>query len=176
MVTFFLFFSPCFKTYCWTENPQFPHVGEVVDGVDMRAEVGVLTRNILIKGETENTCYREKECQFFSYDTFGGHIKVWKTSKINFLSYKGILSTKRSMLNFKGFENLQNINSFNCFVWKWLCSQLSPNLTPQDLVCRRKGNNAQTVLEMPSRSCKVVWQGLNCASDIHACASYNIAE
>lgn len=51
-------------------------MGEVIDGVDMRAEVGVLTRNILIKGETENTCYREKECQFFNYDTFGGHIKV----------------------------------------------------------------------------------------------------
>ncbi|KAJ7422641.1 transmembrane protein 2 [Willisornis vidua] len=61
------------------ENPQFPHVGEVIDGVDMRAEVGVLTRNILIKGQTENTCYREKECQFFSYDTFGGHIKIKDT-------------------------------------------------------------------------------------------------
>ncbi|KFU98691.1 Transmembrane protein 2 [Tauraco erythrolophus] len=58
------------------ENPQFLHVGEVIDGVDMRAEVGVLTRNILIKAEMENTCYREKECQFFNYDTFGGHIKV----------------------------------------------------------------------------------------------------
>lgn len=77
MVTYFSFFFPsCFKTCCWTENPQFPHVGEVIDGVDMRAEVGVLTRNILIKGETENTCYLEKECQFFNYDTFGGHIKV----------------------------------------------------------------------------------------------------
>ncbi|XP_063277982.1 inactive cell surface hyaluronidase CEMIP2 isoform X2 [Prinia subflava] len=61
------------------ENPQFPHVGEVIDGVDMRAEVGVLTRNILIKGETENTCYLEKKCQFFSYDTFGGHIKIKDT-------------------------------------------------------------------------------------------------
>lgn len=67
-----LFPAPHFQT----ENPQFPHVGEVIDGVDMRAEVGVLTRNILIKGETEDTCYREKECQFFNYDTFGGHIKV----------------------------------------------------------------------------------------------------
>ncbi|XP_032940580.1 cell surface hyaluronidase isoform X2 [Catharus ustulatus] len=61
------------------ENPQFPHVGEVIDGVDMRAEVGVLTRNILIRGETENTCYLEKDCQFFSYDTFGGHIKIKDT-------------------------------------------------------------------------------------------------
>uniref|UniRef100_A0A8B9RZW9 hyaluronoglucosaminidase n=1 Tax=Accipiter nisus TaxID=211598 RepID=A0A8B9RZW9_9AVES len=69
------------------ENPQFPHVGEVIDGVDMRAEVGVLTRNILIKGETENTCYREKECQFFNYDTFGGHIKILKNFTSVHLSY-----------------------------------------------------------------------------------------
>ncbi|XP_010133200.1 PREDICTED: transmembrane protein 2 isoform X2 [Buceros rhinoceros silvestris] len=69
------------------ENPQFPHVGEVIDGVDMRAEVGVLTRNILIKGETENTCYREAECQFFNYDTFGGHIKILKNFTSVHLSY-----------------------------------------------------------------------------------------
>ncbi|XP_074022011.1 cell surface hyaluronidase CEMIP2 isoform X2 [Numenius arquata] len=69
------------------ENPQFPHVGEVIDGVDMRAEVGVLTRNILIKGETENTCYHEKECQFFNYDTFGGHIKILKNFTSVHLSY-----------------------------------------------------------------------------------------
>ncbi|XP_009993221.1 PREDICTED: transmembrane protein 2 isoform X2 [Chaetura pelagica] len=69
------------------ENPQFPHVGEVIDGVDMRAEVGVLTRNILIKGETEDTCYRDKECQFFNYDTFGGHIKILKNFTAVHLSY-----------------------------------------------------------------------------------------
>ncbi|NXC90646.1 TMEM2 hyaluronidase, partial [Cercotrichas coryphoeus] len=69
------------------ENPQFPHVGEVIDGVDMRAEVGVLTRNILIRGETENTCYLEKDCQFFSYDTFGGHIKILKNFTSVHLSY-----------------------------------------------------------------------------------------
>ncbi|NXU56047.1 TMEM2 hyaluronidase, partial [Turnix velox] len=69
------------------ENPQFPHVGEVIDGVDMRAEVGVLTRNILIKGETENACYGEKECQFFNYDTFGGHIKILRNFTSVHLSY-----------------------------------------------------------------------------------------
>uniref|UniRef100_A0A8B9NQ25 hyaluronoglucosaminidase n=1 Tax=Apteryx owenii TaxID=8824 RepID=A0A8B9NQ25_APTOW len=69
------------------ENPQFPHMGEVIDGVDMRAEVGVLTRNILIKGETENKCYHEKECQFFNYDTFGGHIKILKNFTSVHLSY-----------------------------------------------------------------------------------------
>ncbi|RMC01041.1 hypothetical protein DUI87_22305 [Hirundo rustica rustica] len=40
-------------------NHQVKVKGEVIDGVDMRAEVGVLTRNILVKGETENTCYLE---------------------------------------------------------------------------------------------------------------------
>jgi len=76
MTVFFSSFLFPSQNCFWTEKPQYPHVGEVIDGVDMRAEVGVLTRNILIKGETENTCYREKECQFFNYDTFGGHIKV----------------------------------------------------------------------------------------------------
>ncbi|XP_062368803.1 inactive cell surface hyaluronidase CEMIP2 isoform X2 [Cinclus cinclus] len=69
------------------ENPQFLHVGEIIDGVDMRAEVGVLTRNILIRGETENACYLEKDCQFFSYDTFGGHIKILKNFTSVHLSY-----------------------------------------------------------------------------------------
>lgn len=58
-------------------------MGEIVDGVDMRAEVGVLTRNIVIKGEMEDSCYTGKDCRFFNYDTFGGHIKVWK-EKFNF--------------------------------------------------------------------------------------------
>ncbi|XP_076855130.1 cell surface hyaluronidase isoform X2 [Brachyhypopomus gauderio] len=57
-------------------KPQFTHVGEIVDGVDMRAEVALLSRNILIHGEMENTCYANNKCQFFSYDTFGGHIKI----------------------------------------------------------------------------------------------------
>lgn len=62
-------------------------MGEIVDGVDMRAEVGVLTRNILVMGETEESCYSSKDCQFFSYDTFGGHIKVWSWGEfICFLS------------------------------------------------------------------------------------------
>uniref|UniRef100_A0A3Q2D5T4 Cell migration inducing hyaluronidase 1 n=1 Tax=Cyprinodon variegatus TaxID=28743 RepID=A0A3Q2D5T4_CYPVA len=55
---------------------QFLHMGEVVDGVDMRAEVGLLTRNILIRGEMEPTCYGHQACKFFPFDTFGGHLKV----------------------------------------------------------------------------------------------------
>uniref|UniRef100_A0A4W4GET4 hyaluronoglucosaminidase n=1 Tax=Electrophorus electricus TaxID=8005 RepID=A0A4W4GET4_ELEEL len=57
-------------------KPQFTHVGEIVDGVDMRAEVALLTRNILVHGEMESTCYGQNKCQFFSHDTFGGHIKI----------------------------------------------------------------------------------------------------
>lgn len=42
----------------------------------MRAEVALLSRNILIYGEMENSCYGNNKCQFFNHDTFGGHIKV----------------------------------------------------------------------------------------------------
>uniref|UniRef100_A0A672Z4L4 G8 domain-containing protein n=1 Tax=Sphaeramia orbicularis TaxID=375764 RepID=A0A672Z4L4_9TELE len=55
---------------------QFVHMGEEVDGVDMRAEVGLLTRNILIRGEMEPGCYGNEACKFFDFDTFGGHLKV----------------------------------------------------------------------------------------------------
>ncbi|XP_030647265.1 cell surface hyaluronidase [Chanos chanos] len=57
-------------------KPQFTHMGEIVNGVDMRAEVALLSRNILIHGEMENSCYGKNWCQFFNYDTFGGHIKI----------------------------------------------------------------------------------------------------
>ncbi|CAI9543421.1 unnamed protein product [Staurois parvus] len=58
------------------ETPLYFHMGEITDGVDMRAEVGDLTRNIVIQGEMQKTCYGNNLCQFFSYDTFGGHIKI----------------------------------------------------------------------------------------------------
>lgn len=56
-------------------KPQYNHSGEIVDGIDMRAEVALLSRNILIYGEMESSCYG-KMCQFYSHDTFGGHVKV----------------------------------------------------------------------------------------------------
>ncbi|KAG9486768.1 hypothetical protein GDO78_006908 [Eleutherodactylus coqui] len=56
--------------------PKFFHMGEITEGLDMRAEVGVLTRNIVIQGEMEETCYGDNQCQFYNFDTFGGHIKV----------------------------------------------------------------------------------------------------
>ncbi|XP_007531305.1 inactive cell surface hyaluronidase CEMIP2 [Erinaceus europaeus] len=69
------------------EIPQFLHVGEIVDGVDMRAEVGILTRNIVIQGEMEDACYAENQCQFFDYDTFGGHVMIRKNFTSVHLSY-----------------------------------------------------------------------------------------
>lgn len=57
-------------------KPQFVHIGEEVDGVDMRAEVGLLSRNILLRGEMEPGCYGNEACKFFDFDTFGGHLKV----------------------------------------------------------------------------------------------------
>uniref|UniRef100_A0AAX7TX77 G8 domain-containing protein n=1 Tax=Astatotilapia calliptera TaxID=8154 RepID=A0AAX7TX77_ASTCA len=51
-------------------------VREEVDGVDMRAEVGLLSRNILLRGEMEPSCYGNEACKFFNFDTFGGHLKV----------------------------------------------------------------------------------------------------
>ncbi|KAJ8414994.1 hypothetical protein AAFF_G00025170 [Aldrovandia affinis] len=59
-------------------KPQFTHVGEILNGIDMRAEVALLSRNILIQGEMENSCYGENWCQFFGYDSFGGHIKIFE--------------------------------------------------------------------------------------------------
>lgn len=46
--------------------------------MDMRAEVGLLTRNIVVMGEMEAGCYPYSAhvCSFFDFDTFGGHIKV----------------------------------------------------------------------------------------------------
>uniref|UniRef100_A0A8C0PY87 hyaluronoglucosaminidase n=1 Tax=Canis lupus familiaris TaxID=9615 RepID=A0A8C0PY87_CANLF len=72
----------------WIEEaPQFLHMGEIIDGVDMRAEVGILTRNILIRGEMEDSCYAGNQCQFFDYDTFGGHVMIRKNFTSVHLSY-----------------------------------------------------------------------------------------
>uniref|UniRef100_A0A6Q2YLV1 hyaluronoglucosaminidase n=1 Tax=Esox lucius TaxID=8010 RepID=A0A6Q2YLV1_ESOLU len=58
-------------------EPQFGHIGEIVDGVDMRAEVALLSRNVLVYGEMQSACYGDNWCQFFGHDTYGGHIKIF---------------------------------------------------------------------------------------------------
>ncbi|MBN3296390.1 TMEM2 hyaluronidase, partial [Amia calva] len=57
-------------------KPHYLHMGEIVDGIDMRAEVGLLSRNIIVKSEMESSCYGENHCEVFNQDTFGGHIKI----------------------------------------------------------------------------------------------------
>ena len=42
----------------------------------MRAEVGMLSRNIVIHGEMEDQCYGDNFCDYYDYDTFGGHTQV----------------------------------------------------------------------------------------------------
>ncbi|XP_019373011.1 PREDICTED: transmembrane protein 2 [Gavialis gangeticus] len=80
------------------ENPQFLHMGDIIDGVDMRAEVGLLTRNIVIKGEMEDSCYDGNKCQFFNYDTFGGHIKIVKNFTSLHLSYVEVKQMGQQMI------------------------------------------------------------------------------
>ena len=53
---------------------RFDQFGEEDSGVDMRAEVGLLSRNIVIRGEMESACYPPNPCDEVDYDTFGGHI------------------------------------------------------------------------------------------------------
>ena len=45
----------------------------------MRAEVGLLTRNIVIRGVMERECIPEnnENCGEFDHDTYGGHVKVF---------------------------------------------------------------------------------------------------
>uniref|UniRef100_A0A665X555 hyaluronoglucosaminidase n=1 Tax=Echeneis naucrates TaxID=173247 RepID=A0A665X555_ECHNA len=69
------------------ESPQYHHVGEIIDGVDMRAEVALLSKNILIYGEMEKACYGNNKCQFYNHDTYGGHIKIFSNFSSVHLSY-----------------------------------------------------------------------------------------
>lgn len=73
------------------------HFGEIVNTVDMRGEVALLSRSILIQGEMSSSCYQTNStflCGLFNYDTFGG----LKTS--SFLILKGHLTIV------KGFKNV----------------------------------------------------------------------
>uniref|UniRef100_A0A8C7B5U8 hyaluronoglucosaminidase n=1 Tax=Neovison vison TaxID=452646 RepID=A0A8C7B5U8_NEOVI len=79
-----IFFVSC---PCEPEAPQFLHMGEITDGVDMRAEVGILTRNVVIRGEVEDSCYAGNQCRFFDYDTYGGHVMIRKNFTSVHLSY-----------------------------------------------------------------------------------------
>ena len=61
--------------------------------VSFFSEVGLLSRNVVIRGEMESSCYPPNPCEELDYDTFGGHIiakyvciewyqlQWWKTEK-----------------------------------------------------------------------------------------------
>ena len=73
----------------------------------MRAEVGLLSRNVVIRGEMESACYPPNPCDEVDYDTFGGHIiakYVHHTCNIFYtnLGYLGKISphSEWSMQNF----------------------------------------------------------------------------
>ncbi|GFO45238.1 transmembrane protein 2-like [Plakobranchus ocellatus] len=60
---------------------KYTHFGEVTYGVDERAEVGLLSRNIRVEGELQERCYSNTEheeylCGLFGRDTFGGQIII----------------------------------------------------------------------------------------------------
>ena len=64
-----------------TDPFKFMHYGDISHDVDERAEVALLTRDIVIEGELEDSCYSNTNdeaelCEFFGTDTFGGHFKV----------------------------------------------------------------------------------------------------
>jgi len=55
----------------------YQHSGvKTSEGIDVRAEVGLLTRNIKIHGHMESSCYLDNKCDYFNYDTFGGQTEV----------------------------------------------------------------------------------------------------
>ncbi|KAL8565391.1 hypothetical protein ACOMHN_029086 [Nucella lapillus] len=58
---------------------KFMHYGKITFGVDERAEVGLLSRSVVVEGEVEERCYsrnkvEESLCDKFGEDTYGGHI------------------------------------------------------------------------------------------------------
>jgi len=50
------------------------HFGETEEGMSMQGEVGLLSRNVVIRGEMESTCYGGQNCAAYNFDTFGGQI------------------------------------------------------------------------------------------------------
>jgi len=81
---------------------RYRHLGVTTDdGVELMAEVALLSRSIKIRGEMEESCYADNLCDHFDYDTFGGHIQVGgiKSSQILFAqntSYLNASSGKSS--------------------------------------------------------------------------------
>ena len=78
---------------------DYRHFGNVEDGVDMRAEVGLLTRNIKIQGVMARGCPPNNEnCDEFEYhDTYGAHVKVGQAT----IAFNILLSSQNIKLQKK---------------------------------------------------------------------------
>ena len=65
----------CVDRQCRLARPlrHLHHGGPGQLGLDLRAEVGLLSRNIVVRGELEQQCYGPL-CDTFPFDTFGGHV------------------------------------------------------------------------------------------------------
>jgi len=61
----------------------YTHFGEIYETIDMRAEVGLLTRNILIHGEMGEDCLdaNTNACKDLGFDNYGGHTQALKGFK-----------------------------------------------------------------------------------------------
>jgi hypothetical protein len=58
----------------------------MINRVDERGEVVLLTRNIVIEGEVEDTCVQSNgNCHKYKSDTFGGHFKVMTATESSFV-------------------------------------------------------------------------------------------
>ncbi|KAL4232333.1 hypothetical protein ACF0H5_009904 [Mactra antiquata] len=74
------------RSFTLTHEFDYRHFGEIEDGVDMRGEVALLTRNVKIQGDqqrgcpAENSNCDEKDTKFI--DTHGGHLKVFQFSSV----------------------------------------------------------------------------------------------
>ena len=57
---------------------KYTHYADTYETIDMRAEVGLLTRNVLIHGEMGEKCtdVDSDACQAVGFDNFGGHTKA----------------------------------------------------------------------------------------------------
>ncbi|XP_067664214.1 cell surface hyaluronidase-like [Haliotis asinina] len=110
-------------------EPLFTHWGEMVDGVDQRAEVALLTRNIRVEGRMENTCpSSNRNCNKYNYDTFGGHIKFVKGFKD--VHIQGVELTHMGQQSEKGFypihfhmtHDIDSVGNYSNPAWVRHCS------------------------------------------------------
>ncbi|XP_046566225.1 cell surface hyaluronidase-like, partial [Haliotis rubra] len=110
-------------------EPRFTHWGEMVDGVDQRAEVALLTRNIRVEGRMENTCPpSNRNCNIYNYDTYGGHVKFVKGFKD--VHIQGVELTHMGQQSEKGFypihfhmtHDVDSVGNYSNPAWVRHCS------------------------------------------------------